>query len=1251
MKSIAPLLCALGCCYGFQATVSADVVINEINYDPEPKTDLAEYIELLNTGESAVDLSGWTFSNGIGYTFPEGATIEAGAFLILAQNVSGYQKKYGSIFVGGLKAFGEFATGSLANEGERIVLRNAANEIVDEVNYQSTFPWPIAPQGEAVQENGDGVSMELLNPALDNDLAGSWRAGSVPTPGKVNSVFAELTAVPPHLRQVEHSPKAPRSGEAVTITVKATDPDGVASVTLSYQHLEPGAYIRLTDAEFETTWTELPMLDDGVAPDEVADDGVYAVTMPDTINQHRHLVRYRIHAADGLGNELRVPYADDPQPNFAYFVYDGVPAWTGAVEPGETAAVTFSEETMNSIAVYHLIATNGDIEAQQWGSADREWYGTVVYEDEVYDHITFSKRGRASRGQVGKEKWDWNFNRGHRFQARDNYGDPYGVKWREINVLPGTNPWWRNNVSTDGTILNESVGFRIFQLIGSPASNTSFFQMRVIDDSREAPNDQYEGDLWGLYIAIQDPDSRFLEERGLADGNIYNWHSNGDPQKNQGATSVSDGSDQSTFKSNLRANTELEWWQQHLNYDAYFAFNCGNLIVNNSDMRPNENMMSYYHPDGQCYPIPWDLDLTFEDAPHLGRGDTPAWENIWRVLNHDEVDLAYQNRIRELLSLLFNGEQGNMLVDEYSRFIWIDVPQSDRAVILNIEKDGSRIVITTPEPHGYETDDLVTVEGVEQAIYNGDKVITKVSETVFTYKGNIFSPAPTGSQIFIYKTPDAKPLVLMDQAMWDHHPRKRKKGIYYENIEGNDTEDFKGYQAYMKAFIAPGGYGYDLLASHADESKAPETPTITYVGAAGYSVSDLSFEVSEFDGGSIFSPQEFAAVQWRLAETTNCTLADFDPTEPRVYEIDGADWQSEEIAPFVNRITIPEGVPRPGRNYSVRARMKNTAGHWSLWSDSIQFVAATPDIAVYTDSLVISEIMYNPRGATTAERELGYSTSDFEYVELVNVGDTVLDLTQVRFTKGIDFDFAGSAFTSLEPNQFVLVVSNAEAFAQRYPGEYPIAGVYEGRLSNGGERLKLSYGAGTAIRDFEFDDGEAWPQEADGGGHALLGSTADVTLDLNDPASWSITAAVDGSPGFLEPDGPAEPGDDGYAEWAGEVFSEAELADAALSGPMGNFDGDAAFNWVEYALGSDPKTKDVTDATVTLVEEDQILLSHGYTFPSDVDLTYERSADLQTWETVVPAAVTDEAASRQVRFPAGGAASYLRLRLDYTGAP
>src|SRR5690606_6577172 len=90
-------------------------------------------------------------------------------------------------------------------------------------------------------------------------VAESGPAGAGPTPGRINSVYAPNAA--PQMRQVRHSPAQPVGGEPVVITVKATDPDGVASVTLTYQIVDPGAYIELGDAAYEENWISLEMRD------------------------------------------------------------------------------------------------------------------------------------------------------------------------------------------------------------------------------------------------------------------------------------------------------------------------------------------------------------------------------------------------------------------------------------------------------------------------------------------------------------------------------------------------------------------------------------------------------------------------------------------------------------------------------------------------------------------------------------------------------------------------------------------------------------------------------------------------------------------------------------------------------------------------------------------------------------------------------------------------------------------------------
>jgi len=124
------------------------MVINEIHYNPENKLDRAEFIELYNPGPGKVDMSGWYFSDGIIYSFPNGTIIDAGEYIVVAQDVDALNTKYG------VTACGAYDD-RIDNEGERIVLRSSLGEIVDEVDYQLGFPWPNSC-------GGGGPSMELI---------------------------------------------------------------------------------------------------------------------------------------------------------------------------------------------------------------------------------------------------------------------------------------------------------------------------------------------------------------------------------------------------------------------------------------------------------------------------------------------------------------------------------------------------------------------------------------------------------------------------------------------------------------------------------------------------------------------------------------------------------------------------------------------------------------------------------------------------------------------------------------------------------------------------------------------------------------------------------------------------------------------------------------------------------------------------------------------------------------------------------
>ena len=468
--------------------VSPLVVINEIHSDPDVKTELVEFVELYNFGITDVNLAGWYFSDGISYQFGAETILPAGGYIIIAQNPAQIHSKWSAGRMGIPADFvlGPF-DGKLDGNGEKIELRNAEGEQIDQVDYQLGFPWPTVGDAVPVSQPGKGHSIQLINPFIDNDLGGSWRSAE-PTPAAPNTaVYADN--IPPHIRQVKHRPKQPKTGETVTITAKVTDADGIAGVTLDYQVVEPGDYININDPRYFTDWDNITMHDDGIDGDEAAGDDIYTVQMPSSLQVHRRLIRYRIIITDTGGRSLVVPYRDDPRPNFAYFVYDGVPAWYGAVRPGVTAVLKYDTDVMRSLPVYHLISKKSDVEKSTWlerhersdpQRKDFKWYGTLVYDGEVYDHIRYRMRGGVWRYAMGKNMWKFDFNRGHYFQARDDHGNKYKTKWDKLNFSACIQQGSFGQRGEQGMF--EALSFKLFNMADVPSSNTNYLQFRIIDE-------------------------------------------------------------------------------------------------------------------------------------------------------------------------------------------------------------------------------------------------------------------------------------------------------------------------------------------------------------------------------------------------------------------------------------------------------------------------------------------------------------------------------------------------------------------------------------------------------------------------------------------------------------------------------------------------------------------------------------------------------------------------------------------------
>lgn len=942
--------------------VSAAIAINEIDYEPEDKLQPLEFVELLNTGPDSVDLGGWEFTDGIDFVFPSPTVLAPGEYLVIAEDPPALDGEFGTSSIGPF-------SGSLSNDGENLELSNAGGDVIDAVDYLIEFPWPL-------NSSGQGSSMELMNPALNNSLGSSWRASSgSATPGGENSIFRANP--PPQIESASHSPGQPTSSEAPLITARVTDSSGVRSVTVTYQIVQAGNYIPaelplthaqlLADADQPRTpnlafenpanWIAVSIRDDGTEGDAVAGDHVFSAFLP--LQANRTLMRYRILATDDTlpGVTVRAPYEDDPSLNFAYYVYDGIPPYTPTdqtVHPNGLGH-SYSPEILTSLPTYNLITRFADLfQCMAWTpsfeipSSNRaarsafNWEGAFVYDGVVYDHVHYRLRGHNQRYQLNqKRNMRFRFNRGLYFQAHDQQGRPYPTRWRSMLFAKMYGP---RDVGNFG--IAESMNNFLFNLVGVPAPYTHCVHFRVVDapdESPMGPGGQFNGDFWGMFLAMEDYDSRFLDAHQMEKGNLYkltDGQTDGLEQlRYQSADAVSNAEDYNNIVANLHPAASLAWLESHIDWEHWYRYETVQQAIRHYDLgvypdRENltapvdtpalKNIAWFFRPDsenplGKMMPLPWDSEQSWgENGAHQG-WDMPLYAIVDPQISDgrakvnytggprqkEELYIGYRNFIREFRDLIWNEEVLPPMIDRYAAIIQEFVP-ADRDRWRNHPYTGTEISDFGPlEPK---------VEDMK----------------IFAFVGGTHWPVldrPNTSRV----DPGGRAAELDERS----------------------------------------NYGGDALA-------IPDKPTIAARGNISFPASDLVFEASPFSDPQ--GPGTFAAMKWRLGEITDPTAPSYDPIADPIYEWNEL-WSSGELTTFASQVQIPPTAVEPGHTYRVRCRMKDDTGRWGHWSDPVQFTVE--QIPTHNPGdIIITELFGNAVG-----------NDDFkEWFEVYNTTDADIDI-------------------------------------------------------------------------------------------------------------------------------------------------------------------------------------------------------------------------------------------------------------------
>src|SRR6267142_1895341 len=273
----------------------AGVVINEIFYHAPNDLDDVQWIELFNTGDAPVDITGWSLDQGKLFTFPKDTAIAAQGYLVVALKPAQFRQHYNTTAIGPLKH-------PLKRGGEQLELVKSKNERVDLARYKDHAPWPTSPDGYS-------ASLERICPAASGEIAENWSASPLPpdaarpagTPGKKNASFSPT--LPPTIKIISTVADDAAPKQPFNIEIEAKNPAAIRELTLLYRTVADG---------LDGKETALPMSKDPATSH-------FSATIPG--QAANSLLRYRFKVS-GESSDRFYPAENDLCPTFSTYIHD-----------------------------------------------------------------------------------------------------------------------------------------------------------------------------------------------------------------------------------------------------------------------------------------------------------------------------------------------------------------------------------------------------------------------------------------------------------------------------------------------------------------------------------------------------------------------------------------------------------------------------------------------------------------------------------------------------------------------------------------------------------------------------------------------------------------------------------------------------------------------------------------------------------------------------------------------------------------
>jgi spore coat protein CotH/sugar lactone lactonase YvrE len=547
------------------AAAPAAVVINEIFYHAPDGLDPVQWIELHNTADQPVNLSGWSFNKGAAYTFPEGSAIEPQGYLVVAGNPERFQKLYE------VAALGPLARALKKGSG-RIVLLNRQGEEVDAARYKDHHPWPASADGAS-------ASLERICPSASGEAAENWAASPLPpgpprpagTPGRRNSGFSAVP--PPVIELLSGPPDDAAPGQPLAVEARVKDQAALKEVDLLYRVVTGGV---------ERKELEVAMARDGAS-------GLYRAAIP--AQAAKTLVRYRIRASSESGAKRLYPGENDLRTTWSVYVHE--PWEAGKIPFGFIlhAAPEGSPAGPSAKNQRRGGGPGGFFRGPMGRAGPREAHpargsSAFVFVDpktgktELFDHLSVIPR-EGGRG------YKVHFHKDREFQ---------GMSVVSI-IFEGSERF----------LLAEALAYDVYRRAGNAAPETDFIRLWV------------DGRLEGYHLMIEQPNRAFLKRNKVRpDGNLYKlvWFGRGVAGQHRKKTSTQPGhGDLLAVIERLQKTSGEEQWkviQESFNVPQVATYFAVNTVLSHWDGFFN-NYFTYHdlHGTNRWEMYPWDQDKTW----------------------------------------------------------------------------------------------------------------------------------------------------------------------------------------------------------------------------------------------------------------------------------------------------------------------------------------------------------------------------------------------------------------------------------------------------------------------------------------------------------------------------------------------------------------------------------------------------------------------------------------------------------------